>query len=223
MRRAGAIFLLTLVAISACLLLAEAVILHERLNRVTGWVIEELLGLGEPEEIRSNPEVTSWLRWLLVAAALSLILLARRWGRGWGRGIWIDVSALTIAVLLVYSVAQARADTEKRLGTPTEPVTHPDPGRARFELPAVKLADPLSEFKKNELAVLLIVTSQPSADHETTTKETHRFVVTLGSSLADESNADPVRVTLNRGTDDEQVAALVQALAQMERYYILPR
>jgi len=125
-------------------------------------------------------------------------------------------------MLLVYSGVRARADTKERANAATIVVSHPVAGTARFELPADKLADPLSDFKANESAVVVIVRSQAAPDTKVTTKVANRFNVTLRDAVKSKGNTDPLTVTLIRGTNDETALQFAEALAELERYYVLP-
>jgi hypothetical protein len=218
LKRFVGLVLLVAIGLLAVFLIFEAVVFHDRLEEGTDLLIKHVLRLGSPDKVRENPEVISWLRWLLVAAAIALVLIPKRWGRS----IWIDVAALSVVVILVYSLFQARDDSKKRLSMPAKPVDHPAAGTVRFKLPPATLADPLSDFKKDESAILLIVRSQKSADGKTTTKIATPFKVTLQAKLGAKGNTDPVIVTLDRGSQDATVIQLSEAVAELERYYVLP-
>jgi hypothetical protein len=190
--------------LAAGALLAAVYLPHLQAADAFGWL------WGGAAEDPDKADAVTWARWVLVALAGLIVLLALR-------RVWLELSLVVLAALLVVAAAAASDDLLSRLDR-TADVKRTDAAFDRgFALPAAKVQRVTRDLKRDHCVTIVVIKPidrDGEDDEGPPTYESESYTARLISTLKAGEPSAPVEIELGQAASPEQFATdLVAASA----------
>jgi hypothetical protein len=169
-----------------------------------GWV-DEVVQLLHPD-----PQDTALAmgRTVLRVLALAAVVVAV-----WRvKALWVDVVVGFLAVSLVLAALNVVWEVRDALGKEPEGVTLPHEGWAWFDLPKAKVEAPHQPLPASTAVTATVVIPVRNPDGKLLSFDTHVYSGIVRTTIEASGATEDVRISIRRGTDDEQVHCLAADL-----------